>query len=82
MAENYSVPPTDKYLKEAVRNYYRDCKPKAMREMRKLGEWDELVELTLEATKRAAQRLVHQGVMESQAWSWAIRQEILGREPD
>ena len=74
-------PPTDEELTEEARNFLRGNSAR-YRELRASGELEEVINLKVAAAKDHAYALIDSGVFENQAWFWAIREEILERDPD
>ena len=73
---------TQEELKRIARKYLRECCPKDYRQMRRDGELEEHLEAQANRTRRVAENFMQTGTHASQAWSWAIRTEILEREID
>ncbi|MYB83920.1 MAG: hypothetical protein F4X54_04120 [Chloroflexi bacterium] len=70
-------------LMEKRLTFLRENKPRRLRELRKSGELQAHLEESAERCKRTAESIMRtQPVPDSQAWSWAIRSELLEREWD
>ncbi len=74
--------PTDQELAEKARTFYRICKPKAYREMKRDGTLEEVVRMKVDAAKSYAMSLMSPDMYPGQVWSRAIRLEILESETD
>lgn len=76
------VPPTQKQLEAQARDFYRTCKRKVYRELKKSNELNEICQLKAQVAKRYAEDLISSGEHPGPAWSRAIRLEILESETD
>ena len=76
------IPPNEAALRQKVINYLKDCKPKYYRQLKKDGELEEYITGTVARTVRYANNLLESGMFESDAWSRAIREDILEVETD
>lgn len=74
--------PTQEVLVLKALNFYKECKPKEYREMKKDGSLQEVCQMKAKAAKRYAESLIHQGMWNREAWNMAVRQEILESESD
>lgn len=72
---------SDEELRQKALEFLR-LDRKQYRKLRQNGELEEYLDLLVRATKRRAESLIKSGVWERQAWSWAIREEILGVPAD
>lgn len=72
---------SDEELRQKALEFLR-LDRKQYRKLRQNGELEEYLDLLVRATKRRAESLMHSGVFSDQAWSWAIREEILGVPAD
>ncbi len=75
-------PPSDEVLRQKSLTFVKECKPKSYRQMKRLHELEEYLDLKVKACKREAQSLMESGVWENEAWNRAIRQELLESESD
>ena len=76
------LPPTQDDLEAQALDFFKRCKPKEYREMKRDGSLQEVCQLVAEAAQRYAQNLTGSGMWEREAWNMAIRQEILQSESD
>ena len=76
----------DKYtqdeLKKIKRDYLRECQPKMYRELRRDGELEEYLASRANSARKVAHNFMRTGTHSGQAWSWAIRTELLDSEMD
>ncbi len=75
-------PPTQENLGAKALDFFKTCKPKEYREMKKDGSLQEVCQLAARAAQRYAQNLIGSGMWGREAWNMAIRQEILQSESD
>ena len=75
-------PPTDSELRAQRLEYLKQCRPKTLRELKKAGELDKHLTDKAAAAKDCAEGLMLSGEFDQQAWSRAIRSEILDSESD
>ena len=73
---------SDEELKRIKRNYLRDCQNKEYRRLARRGELDEYLQECADSARRFAQNLIETGTFANQAWSWAVRVELLDSEMD
>jgi hypothetical protein len=76
------VAPTQQELEAKALKFFRECKPKSYREMKKSGDLKEVCQLRAKATQRYALSLMENGVWETEAWNRAIRLKILESDSD
>ena len=76
------VPPTQAQLEAQALDFYKTCKRKAYRELKKSGELGETCRLKAEAAIDYAHNLIASGEYPGPAWSRAIRLDILESESD
>lgn len=74
--------PSDAHLNDMAMNFFRTCKPKTYRAMRKDGSLEEVLTMRVEATKEYAQGLMRSGEWAGNAWNRAIRLELQESETD
>ncbi len=74
--------PSQESLEAQALDFFKRCKPKEYREMKKDGSLREVCQLRARAAKRYAENLIQCGVWEREAWNMAVRQEILESETD
>ena len=75
-------PPEAVILRETRLEYLRRCQPKALREMRRAGTLEQDLDLRVKAAQSQADALIYSGEFPPQAWSRAIRSELLDSESD
>ena len=73
---------SDEELINMAMRYFRTCKPKEYRQMKKDGELMEVCQLMVKAARRYAKNLMAVGIFAGEAWNRAIRLEILESETD
>ncbi len=73
------TPPTDEDLNKEVRDFLKTI---PIKDRPKGEELEEVIVLKVEATKDHAATLIATGTFANQAWRWAIREKIMGLEPD
>ena len=73
---------TDDKLKELRLKYLGDCKPSALKKLKKSGELDSHLQRRADMARRRCANLMATGVFEGQAWQWAIREVLLETERD
>jgi hypothetical protein len=75
-------PPAQAQLEAMARDFCKENKPKAYRQMKKDGDLQEVCEMKAKAAMDYAQRLIESGEFPGPAWDRAIRLEILELETD
>ena len=73
------TPPTDADLIKEARDFLKTI---PVNDRPKGEELEEVIVLKVEATKDHAATLIATGTFPNQAWRWAIREKILGLDPD
>ncbi len=73
---------SDEALKDKRRQFLRECKPKAYRALRAAGELEDDLTAAMRRCVQRAEDLIDDGVIPAQAWSWAIRSQILESAED
>ncbi len=76
-----TIPPTEAMLIAEARTFLRGDSQR-YKKLRKEGDLEEIIALKIAAAKDHAATLMGQGVFESQAWFWAIKEKILEQEAD
>ena len=74
--------PTQEVLVLKALKFFKECKPKEYREMKKDGSLQEVCELRAEGARRYAENLILGGMFGPAAWNMAVRLEILESESD
>jgi len=86
MADNsvvaMQIPPSERALRETILDHLKECETKKYRRLKKNKELEEYIALIVSMTTRYANNLMESGVFSSTAWFTAIRETILGAEPD
>ncbi len=80
MLSDTFVPPTTEELRQTAVTFLKSDQAKYRR--LRVGELEEIVKLKVEETEWYANSLIAKGEFANQAWSWAIREKILERDPD
>jgi len=73
------TPPTDEALAEEARTF---LKAAPIKDRLKGEELEEVIALKVAAVKDHAAALIAGGAFVNQAWRWAVREKILGLDPD
>lgn len=69
-------------LAAQAETFFKECKPKAYRQMKKDGSLLEVCQLRAKAATNFANDMILQGMMPNRAWDIAIRSVILESESD
>lgn len=81
-----TTPPSDRYSWDGLRairpEYLRENDQKEFRRLARKGLLEEHLDQKARAAQAFASDLMATGTMDSQAWSWAVRVELLESEMD
>jgi hypothetical protein len=80
--EPLPLPPSDDMLRTKTITYLKENKHKAYIQMKKDGTLDSYLSVTVKMCRETAKNLIGQGMVDEEAWSIAIRQDIFESESD
>ena len=63
-------------LQQKIEDYLLNNKPRLYKQKKKCGELQSYLELIMKEATKTAENLIRQGMFETEAWKFAIHQEI------
>ena len=73
---------SDGELMDIREKYLEENRPEEFERLQCTGELEQYLERSAKACVEQAESFMKQGVMDQQAWRWAIRVTLLDTEPD